>query len=58
MKVNCLNCGHKVDLDDAYDNYEGQVRCLACSAVLEIKAEEGNLKSVKLAKDPASAFSR
>ena len=52
MKVNCLSCGHKVDLDDAYDNYEGQVRCLACGAVLEIKTEEGSLKSVKLAKAP------
>lgn len=47
MKVNCLNCGHKVDLDEAYDNYEGLVKCFACSAMLEIKAEEGSVKSVK-----------
>lgn len=50
MKINCLSCGHKVDLDDAYDNYEGQVRCFACSAMLEIKTEECNLKAVKLVK--------
>jgi len=46
MKINCLSCGHQVVLDDAYDNYEGQVKCFACSAMLEIKTEEGNLKSV------------
>lgn len=50
MKVNCLNCGHKVDLDEAYDNYEGPVKCFACSALLEIKAEEGSVKSVKFVK--------
>ena len=49
MKVNCLSCGHKVDLDDAYDDYEGPVKCLACAAILEIRAEQGRLKSVRQA---------
>ncbi len=49
MKINCLSCGHKVDLDDMYDDYAGQVKCFACGAILEIKIEEGKLKSVKLA---------
>ncbi len=47
MKINCLCCGHKVDLDDAYDDYEGYIKCL-CGTLLEIKTEEGRLKSVKL----------
>lgn len=47
MKINCLCCGHKVDLDDVYDDYEGCVKCL-CGAMLEIRTEEGKLKSVKL----------
>lgn len=47
MKINCLCCGHKVDLDDVYDDYEGFVKCL-CGAMLEIKTEEGRLKHVKL----------
>ncbi len=47
MKINCLSCGHTVVLDDAYDNYEGQVKCFACSAILEIKTEEGNIKTVQ-----------
>ena len=50
MKINCLSCGHTVVLDDAYDNYEGQVKCFACSAILEIKTEEGNVKSVQFVK--------
>ena len=50
MKINCLSCGHTVVLDDAYDNYEGQVKCLACGAILEIKTEEGNVKTVQFVK--------
>ena len=49
MKINCLSCGHKVDMDDVYDNYEGQVKCWACSAMLDIKTEDGNLRMVRLA---------
>lgn len=48
MKINCLCCGHKVDLDDVYDDYEGLIKCL-CGTMLEIKTEEGHLKMVKLA---------
>ena len=47
MKINCLCCGHKVDLDDAYDDYEGPVKCFVCSAILEIRAEHGTIKAVK-----------
>ena len=50
MKINCLSCGHKVDLDDAYDDFEGEVKCFVCSAILEIKAEEGVLKTVRFVK--------
>lgn len=50
MKINCLSCGHTVVLDDAYDNYEGQVKCFACGAILEIKTEEGHVKTVQFLK--------
>lgn len=49
MKINCLSCGLKMDLADAYDNYEGQVKCFACGAILEITTLEGNVCSVTLA---------
>ena len=48
MKIKCLSCGHRMDLDDAYDNYEGQVECSSCSAILKIKTEKGGIYSVAL----------
>lgn len=48
MKINCISCGHKLSLDDAYDNYTGQVRCWVCGALLEIKTSEAMVQSVDL----------
>ena len=48
MKINCLSCGFKVDLDDTYDDFEGPIKCL-CGALLEIRTEEGMLKAIKMA---------
>jgi len=47
MKINCVSCGHKVELDDAYDNYKGLIKCFACGALLEVETQEGGVKSVK-----------
>jgi len=47
MRINCVSCGHKVELDDAYSDYQGLVRCLTCGALLEVEIREGNIKSVK-----------
>jgi predicted RNA-binding Zn-ribbon protein involved in translation (DUF1610 family) len=47
MRINCLSCGHKVELDDAYDDFEGPVKCL-CGVLLEIRTEEGRLKAIKV----------
>lgn len=47
MRINCLACGHTVDLSKAYDDYEGQVKCCVCKAILEIRTEEGSIKGVK-----------
>ncbi len=49
MKVNCLSCGHTVDLRDGYDDYEGQVKCFACGALLNIRTRDGQIKWVELA---------
>ena len=49
MKINCLSCGHNVDLDEAYtDNYEGAIKCYSCDATLEIKTEQGSVRGVHL----------
>lgn len=50
MKINCLACGHGVELDEAYSDYEGPVKCSTCSALLEIKLAESRVKSVKFLK--------
>ena len=47
MKINCLSCGFKVDLDDVYDDYAGLIKCYSCGGLLEIKTEDGKLKSIK-----------
>ena len=47
MKINCISCGHKIDLGDAYDDYEGQVKCCVCASALEIQTVEGSVKSVR-----------
>ena len=47
MRVNCLTCGFAVALDQAYNNYEGQVRCFVCGSILHIRSEEGMLRSVE-----------
>jgi transcription elongation factor Elf1 len=50
MRINCLSCGHKLDMGDDYDDYEGLVKCFICGALLKIRAEEGRLKSVDFLK--------
>lgn len=53
MKINCVSCGHKVDLDDTYDAYEGAIKCFVCQQLLEIKTEEGNLKAIRILPSPS-----
>jgi hypothetical protein len=48
MKLNCLSCGHSVDLRDSYDDYEGRVKCYVCGALLLIRTKDGGLRSVEL----------
>lgn len=57
MKIICLSCGHKVDLGDAYDNYAGQVKCVACGAILEIKTDSGEIRSVARPQEVATVAS-
>jgi len=47
MRINCLGCGFKLDLDETYDDYEGPVKCFACRAVLEIRTRQGRIKAVQ-----------
>ena len=46
MEINCLGCGFKVDLADAYDDYAGQIKCFGCGAIMEIETRAGNIRAV------------
>jgi len=48
MKLNCLSCGHSVDLRGDYSDYNGQVKCFVCGALLTIRTEDGLIKNVTL----------
>ena len=50
MEINCLSCGHSVDIGDAYDDFEGEVKCFVCDGILHIRTEQGQIKSVELAR--------
>lgn len=53
MRINCLNCGHKIELDDVYDDYDGMVKCTTCRQLLTLKTEDGKLRGVNFAQSPA-----
>ncbi len=47
MKIVCIKCGFKIDLDDnTYRDFEGPVRCSTCKTLLEIWTQEGCLKKM------------
>ena len=48
MQINCLGCGFKIDLDEAYDDYEGTIKCFACGAGTEIATREGTIRTARL----------
>jgi ribosomal protein S27E len=49
MRINCIACGHRFDLDEAYDDYSGRVKCSVCRSMLQISTEGGKVRSVDLA---------
>lgn len=49
MRLNCISCGHSMTLDDAYDDFEGLVKCNICGALLQVKISEAKIKGVNLA---------
>ncbi len=47
MKLNCVSCGHTVDLRDGYNDYDGQVKCFTCGALLAVRTQDGQVKWVE-----------
>jgi len=55
VKINCISCGFAVNLDDAtYSDYEGQVKCLVCKTILDLKVTDGSVNRVMIF-DPAES---
>jgi DNA-directed RNA polymerase subunit RPC12/RpoP len=54
MEINCLGCGFKVDLTDAYDDFVGQIKCFACGATMEIATQAGEIRAVSPVTDEPS----
>jgi ribosomal protein S27E len=52
MTINCISCGHRIDLGEDYNSYKGPVKCWVCGALLDIKTEGGNLRAVKILSAP------
>jgi uncharacterized Zn finger protein len=52
MKVDCISCGHEVDLNhDVFRDYEGSVKCFCCGTMMDIATSEGMLHSISLPRD-------
>lgn len=47
MRVNCLGCGHMINLGHDYANYKGPVRCNVCRTISFIEAENGKIKTMR-----------
>jgi DNA-directed RNA polymerase subunit N (RpoN/RPB10) len=47
MKLNCVSCGHTVDLRHDYDDYDGQVKCFTCGALLAVRTQNAQVKWVE-----------
>jgi len=47
MKVECVSCGHEINLDHwVFDDYEGPVKCFSCSRMMEVKTAQGIVQSL------------
>lgn len=46
-KIMCPNCLAEFEINKK--NYEGEIECSACGAVIHVKIEEGKLEQTKLA---------
>jgi hypothetical protein len=47
MKVECVSCGHELNLDHwVFDDYEGPVKCFSCSRMMEVKTVKGIVDSI------------
>jgi len=44
MLIHCMYCGHSIELSDAYNDFQGPLRCMVCKGLMQICLEEGELR--------------
>ena len=54
IKLNCLSCGHPMDLGEAYQDYAGEVRCWGCQALLDVELRDGKLLTMRTSRGGTS----
>lgn len=52
MNVNCIQCGHAIDLGESYETFDGPVRCYVCRGLMELKTDKGKVRTVRLITPP------
>ncbi|MCD6166710.1 hypothetical protein J7K19_08405 [bacterium] len=45
-EITCPSCGYEFYLDE--NDYEGEIQCPKCGALLEVNIERGDLKEISL----------
>ena len=54
MLIHCIYCGHSIELSNAYQDYEGPLRCMVCKGLMMVYLEEGELRSMEAAPKAAA----
>lgn len=55
MRVECISCGHELNLDHwVFNEYCGPVKCFSCSAMMEVKTTGGEVCSISPSAGPGS----
>ena len=54
MLIHCMHCGHSIELSVAYNEYHGPLRCVVCKALMTVRIEDGQLRSMESAAPKAA----
>jgi hypothetical protein len=48
MRIQCMYCGHSIELSPAYEEYKGPLRCVVCKNLMMVRIEDGQLRSMEV----------
>lgn len=44
--IQCRGCGHPIELSQAYEDYQGEVRCWSCRTIMVVTLRDGKLAAM------------